>query len=54
MSTKGSLLSIINTFDSQNFLIKIVIKTHMSNFMHFQGEMVHFFFKKRGAEKGKC
>ena len=26
-------------------------KTHVSNLLHFQGEMVHFFLPKRGAEK---
>ena len=29
-----------------NFVFKIVIKTHVSNLMHFQGEMVHLFFFK--------
>ena len=27
-----------------NFLAKIGIKTHVSNFVHFQDEMAHLFF----------
>ena len=38
-----------------NFVVKIVIqKPHASNLMHFQGEMVNFFPKKRGTEKRNC
>ena len=35
-------------------MVIIVKKTHVSNLMHFQGEMVYFFPEKRGAEKRKC
>ena len=38
----------------QNYSVKIIIpKTHVSNLMHFQGEMVQKFPQKRGAEKRK-
>ena len=37
-----------------NFLAEIVIQqTHVSNLMHFQGEMVNFFPQKQGTEKWK-
>ena len=29
-------------------------KIHVSNLMHFQGEMVHLFLQKQGTEKRKC
>ena len=39
----------------ENFLVKICDeKNHVSNFIHFQGEMVNLFSQKRGAEKRKC
>ena len=33
------------------FLLKLSYKTHVSNLMHFQEEMVNIFPQKRGAEK---
>ena len=35
----------------QNFLVKIVIKTHVLNLIHFQGELVHIFLPEQGTEK---
>ena len=35
-------------------ILNCYIKTHVSNFMHLQGEMVQFFPQKQGAEKLKC
>ena len=44
----------ILTRELKFFFVKFVKqKTHVSNFMHFQKEMVHFFSQKQGVMKQK-
>ena len=39
---------------AHEFLYDTFQKTHVSNLMHFQGEMIIFFPQKRDFEKRKC
>ena len=43
----------MNVFVKFSFL-NCHTKTRVSNLMHFQREMVHFFLQKRGVEQRKC